>query len=176
VYCSASCKRKFLRAANPTGYRAYLKARLEERASAKADNRCRVCKTSIAGKRVDAEYCGEACEKRAYYDRVDRERRGSVRRAPRSSFFVRLARSSSEPIPALATGHPLFDAARAALKPYERNELGSDMDSVAADLCSVYALAALEGRDPLLAMEAERRRWGHMRATTVFGYYGVDPR
>jgi hypothetical protein len=78
------------------------------------------------------------------------------------------------PVPSAPAGHPLYDAARGALKRWEAAELGSDLDSIAQDLMQTYVLAALEGCDPLVAVAELRRRHGKDRATLVYGLPIVD--
>jgi hypothetical protein len=76
----------------------------------------------------------------------------------------------AEPLPALATGHELYSAARALLRGYELAELAAgDMDAHAADLVAEYALAELEGRSGQEAMAAYRRARNKDRASCVYG-------
>jgi hypothetical protein len=77
------------------------------------------------------------------------------------------------PIPVIEC-HPLIEEAVACLRPYERHELGSDMDSCARDLVSEYVLACICGDDPVEAMRRERSRYRHDRAALVFGTSMVD--
>lgn len=78
------------------------------------------------------------------------------------------------PIPSSPAGHPLYDAARDLLRGYERAELGSALDTIAADLLAEYALAELEGRSGAEAIVAYRRRRAKDRATLVYGLRRVD--
>lgn len=83
--------------------------------------------------------------------------------------------SAAAPIPALCTGHELYAAGRALLRWHERDELAAgDMDSGAADLVATYALAALEGHDPVAALVAARRRHQKDRAVLIHGLGRVD--
>lgn len=73
------------------------------------------------------------------------------------------------PIPDVPDGHPLYDEARAALKGYERDELGSAIDYSARDLLQEFVLAVLEGRDPREAVRLVRRAGYQRRRLFVFG-------
>lgn len=77
------------------------------------------------------------------------------------------------PIPDLDP-HPLVDAARSRLRPYERAELGTSMDAIARDLIGAWVVAALSGDDADAAMVAARARYRHDRATLVHGTTIVD--
>lgn len=86
---------------------------------------------------------------------------------------ARRAQTDIVPIPVLED-HPLVAAAIAELRPYERNELGGDMDTIARDLVGAHVLASLAGDDPLAALVAERARYRHDRKALVFGTAIVD--
>jgi len=77
------------------------------------------------------------------------------------------------PIPEIEH-HPLVDAAIEELRPYERAELGGDIDSIARDLVGEYVVAAIAGADPVAALVAERARYRHDRVALVFGLSLVD--
>lgn len=61
------------------------------------------------------------------------------------------------PIPVLDR-HPLLDEAVARLKPVEVSDLFGVFDNCINDRVMEYVLAVLEGRDPMAALEAERKR------------------
>ena len=78
------------------------------------------------------------------------------------------------PVPSCPAGHEVYEAARDALLSFERAELGSDMDSGAADLLQEYALAVVAGHDPLAAIRLARSRMYHDRRSLVHGLALVD--
>lgn len=82
--------------------------------------------------------------------------------------YARGRRPAPPPIPDL-DAHPLVTEAVAALRPYERHELGSDMDSIARDLVGVWCLARVEGSDPAFSIAAARGRYAQDRQTLVHG-------
>jgi hypothetical protein len=72
------------------------------------------------------------------------------------------------PVPAYER-HPLVDEAIALMRPYERAELGGDMDSIALDLIGAYCVGELACRGGGVALRAERTRYGRDRKWLVFG-------
>jgi hypothetical protein len=93
---------------------------------------------------------------------------------PRPAGGIRHQRDVVVPIPACPCGHPLYEEARAALRGWERNELGGDMDSGAQDLLQDYVTAALCGQDPAEAVARTRRRNYKDRQVLVRGLDRVD--
>jgi hypothetical protein len=78
------------------------------------------------------------------------------------------------PIADVPDGHPLYEEARKALRPYELNDLGSDMDYRSKDLLQEYVLAVLEGRSPEEAVRVFRAARNHDRKELVYGLSIVD--
>ena len=145
------------------------RARQARRAN-RAGNSCRWCGTSIAHLIASARFCTISCKKRWHYENGDRAARGHARRsaAPRPQPVVRT------PIPDTPSGHPVYVEALGALKGWERAELGGDLDSGARDLLQEYALAWLEGGDPVAAVARVRSVAYHDRVATVHGLDMVD--
>lgn len=93
---------------------------------------------------------------------------------PREPRAPRSPRRPLPEIPRSPAGHPIYLEALAALRGYERGELAGDFDSIGRDLLQTYALAVLEGSDPAVAIEAERRRYRTDRLHLIHGTGIVD--
>lgn len=85
-------------------------------------------------------------------------------------------KAASEPAPLVdvPSGHPWYEEALLALRPYERHELGGPMDAVTRDLLQEWALARVEGREPQDALATCRKRYAKDRAMLIHGLVLVD--
>ncbi len=108
---------------------------------------------------------------RWHYEHGGRAQRGHARRAA----------SQSPPQPTVLppivdapSGHPIYDEALKALRGWERDELGGSLDSGARDLLQEYALAWLEGHDPIATVLRLRSTAFRERLLTVRGTNLVD--
>jgi hypothetical protein len=86
-------------------------------------------------------------EYRARQNRLRNERRARNGRGDRSAEYARRPSRAMPPIPALHTGHPLFEQARVVVGP-RVTSLVQLHDPLYDDLISEATLAIIEGRDP----------------------------
>jgi hypothetical protein len=141
----------------PEAYARGLASRRQATLDARRGRSCTRCGGDISTRVATARYCSVACQKaKAYADRhPPRPRRVAVV-------------EPVVPVPDLDHS-PLVDDALAALRPYERAEIGSDFDAIGRDLVGAYVLAAVAGDDPVAAVRRERARYSRDRRWLVFG-------
>jgi hypothetical protein len=131
------------------------------------------------GAKMPAEYWRAYRARRRAAGNPLRRREGYVRDRTGERKYRGLGRPKRVVFPTsvaipLFDSHPLVDEAVAALSSFDRRELARDMDSGARDQVGEYVLAVIEGRDPVAAMMAVKRRLNRELRELVHGTSLVD--